>query len=678
MVEQAHGCVAAGREVAGFDLIDLAAKIGGLALMPENADRMSRFEAASGIVASMRPCSDWTPKIGPERFDKWLNGPSGPLSLGLNEEDPYTDLFTESVAFYGGPFTVFPGVMEDSVYILRHICEGIFKAPLSFDVDCRSQANHLVSAVLKVSHEIAVRSRLGRNTKSIPTTGQPVRIPGAEVHNSLAAAVRFSKEDLIRLVGPSFDALQALIVTLGESSGRALDPTNPPTLARPIVRWNNDFVVIAPGHLMAALCHEMLALIVRGGQEGDFNTVYRWTVFRNVVRSLGAFGNRPTGVVLPDGGQLPMQAGLFTLDRDKLLHCMLITDELEEFQPGVVFGEWNHHGLEDALEHRVGEIDSHISKWSNPPRETLHLVLFQGVGRSHIVSLGEPIEPVHSTVVTLSASGLETVSLLECGNQLALRQYARAQDSLHRHASVITTGDLDKFAIYRAKGHGFYLSDGPRPTTVFIAPGEGGKLHEEAKLRMDRHLVSSYRSGELIEVFRIDEDVPIYAPLPNPGERHRRIALVVEGYDVPVWVVAGELPDSDEYSDVNRTHVEMIAYWIWQFTPALRNIIDSLSDLVENTLVVEIVALPGRGWFEHLDGERESDTCTVSFNSDAIIRLEIGPGFATRFSTSDNSAERLVVREILTGLHQLHRSLVGAGQSHLIRRKCCSQSPGVK
>jgi hypothetical protein len=53
----------------------------------------------------------------------------GPIAAA---EDPYENLFTEALAFYGGAYTVLSGIIGDSTFILEHLTTAILRHPTPF------------------------------------------------------------------------------------------------------------------------------------------------------------------------------------------------------------------------------------------------------------------------------------------------------------------------------------------------------------------------------------------------------------------------------------------------------------------------------------------------------------------------------------------------------------------
>jgi hypothetical protein len=639
--------------LAGFDVVDLAAKVGGLSVLPQNANRIGRLGVAASVVASLRPNPDARAKMTAPQLAEWVNADELDQVFPAVNDDHYDDLFTEAFSFDGGPFTVFPGVMEDGTYIFRHVCDAIFRSPMDFPEEFREAVHRVMTAVLKLSDEIARRVALSRGSQPIGSPTGAVEVPPNHVLSAVAHAVSFSERELRDLLRRSFDAIAPLIAEAGELNVSGLDGFTLSSLPKPLLRYPDDlFVVVSPGSLFAALRDHVFGLIRAHGQEERFAVAYGWVVFRNVVWSLGLLGNEPTGIALPPIERLPLQEGIFSMDRDKVVYCALLTDPLDEAPE--TRGIWDTRQLMRTLVGRMREIDTYIAtSVPEPPNEVLHLVLFQGLGRPYSVALTKGFAKPCFPSTVFCASDLETIATLKAGNPLLMRQYALAEEALSDSARIITTGPLDTFSLFESNG-GFYLSDDARPTHVCVTPGSGGELRRKSKLRMDRHQAPSYLPNRLVEVFRLDEGVPIYGSFSMPGTSDQDMALLVEGYAIPMWVVVPRGREDTTYRVIYFQLVQMLAYWLWQFTAGIEKYIGALATAGLQSVSFHVHLYEDSAWFNEDGPASPDDRCDVSFDGPGTIILSLGAGFGRRFRSADNSGERLVVAELLGAVAQLY------------------------
>src|SRR5690349_12965565 len=97
-----------------FDLADLAAAIGGLQLIPVNAERQLRFDLLASILSSL-PAASGRHLMSPARWRRLLNEPPIGGEDVRRGEDPAEQLFTSFLSFDGGAAVVFGGIALGSV-----------------------------------------------------------------------------------------------------------------------------------------------------------------------------------------------------------------------------------------------------------------------------------------------------------------------------------------------------------------------------------------------------------------------------------------------------------------------------------------------------------------------------------------------------------------------------------
>jgi hypothetical protein len=164
--------------------------------MPENAGRIVRLEVAAHIASTIRR-KNQRRIITRRQLDSIFN--SGPLAHAhlVKDEDPHEFAFTDSIAFIGGPFTVLPGVEDDSVYIIQNLLNAIFRHRQQLqDRDYLNRAFDLTAAVLMLSNEITVRAKLKRGIDPINSFHEPVVIPTYSQLDLLQNAVVFDRAEV--------------------------------------------------------------------------------------------------------------------------------------------------------------------------------------------------------------------------------------------------------------------------------------------------------------------------------------------------------------------------------------------------------------------------------------------------------------------------------------------------
>lgn len=199
----------------------------------------------------------------------------------------------------------------------------------------------------------------------------------------------------------------------------------------------------------------------------------------------------------------------------------------------------------------------------------------------------------------------------------------------------------------------FTFGDDAPPHVLTIPPGRAGNLRREVAQARDWHAVPSFRRGYVRQVTAIHDtdSIPIYAPYP----RDTRFCLLVEGLPAYIWVVASaEIPAEHEYlPGLYRTLIEGLAYWLWQFTPILK---DSLVGFRREVIVVELAIIPDEAWQhgkEYTVAEMAEGFSVDTAPANNSITVTVTAALTSILRTADNSGERNIIEIVLRGFAQL-------------------------
>lgn len=639
-----------------FDPADVLAAIGGLQLLPENADHIVRLEAFAHAAAALGDEAGQHP-ISRNRLRQLANTePLGGKGIAQHE-DPCDNALTEAFTYHGGMYTVFPGQVDEATFQLRHLAAAVFANPDAYPTpEFADQADKVLLAILVLSTEIARRAGLGHGV--LPTflgREAEVVVPESQRLTQLKQAVSFSQNELDQLLAKwnlSLSDLHRLIRPIGSVSiaNYQLDQGN--LQACPIAQTDLQYIVALPGMLLAAARHALIRLAFEYGVQNELAQQYHAAVWHNVVQSLGYLGNPLLGYLETEPPTTRgWQRAFFSLDTDKLLCALLITDPLEGYPSDRVFGRWQ-------MEQEKGEIDAHIrlvekrlSNLPSPPREVLFLVLVQPAGRTLFWNHQGLDSSATALRMVLTAADLETLAFLESDEPLALWKYAYHSWHVRQHTYVWTSGELNEFFLYRKYGYSYYVSDQKRPDIIHALPGGAGELRQEVIRKHDQHATRSYEPEYVTDVVTLygTREVPLYIPL---HLHDLRPACLFEGLPLPIWVVgpSPEEGDPQEALPLATNIVPAIAYWLWQCAPALR---ESSQWLTDHFLPIRIVLswsrleketnAPGRPFIRSIKADPANH----------ILQVSLVPGVSTLFDSADNSGERTLMQVILEGLGML-------------------------
>ncbi len=649
-------------QLSPYNSGDLLAAVAALQLLPENADRAVRLEAFAHASASLND-EPGKPRISLHRLRQIANTePLGHEGAIASQEDPCDNALTEAFTFHGGMFIVFPGNIDESTFILHHLATALFLHPDPFpNPDFVNKAGALLSAVLVLSDEIARRAGLSRGVMPIFLgRNADVVVPNSQSLTQLKQAVSFNRAELDRLLAernlPIF-ALDQLIVPLGEVSIADYQIDRGDLQTRPIVQMGYQFVVAIPSMLLVAARHELIRLAFEYHVEDELAKRYHSTVWSTVVQSLGYLGNILHPLPPPNTPNIPCcQGSFFNLDTDKLIYAILVTDSLEGYNLHYAFGRWLFQQVKPELIKHIQAVEEAVFNMSSPPNEVLFLILIQQIGRAVFWDY-EGLEILPSSLkLSFTASGLQTIAFIEAGEPLTLWKYARMSWLVREQAHMIAMNELNEFFLYRKNGYSYYIPGLEYPAIINILPGGAGELRQEVLCQYDWHAVQSYLSDFVIDVITLygTRTIPIYIPFSHPG---RQTACLVEGLPLPVWIT-GLAPEDDEQQslgDLYANFAHTIAYWLWQCTPSLRSLLQSLIPTYSQILI-QLSLLSDEFWYRVGEQETPLNEAPIDLyvdSSNGMLCVTLRSSIRSLFATADNSGERRLMWHVLGGLREL-------------------------
>jgi hypothetical protein len=639
--------------ISQLDRADLLSAIAGLQLLPENAERVLRLEALAYVVASTG--SRRSRKVAPHRLDALCNCQA--LAAIAHDEDPFDNVFCEELSFHGGSYKVLPGITEHATFVLKRLMEAIFFHNNSFpDAEFARMAGQLILGALALSDRVCTAAGVERNP-AVNSSLVHIVIPNGTKLAQLKAATRMSQivfREFLRGHGLPDDCLTALTVHRDDLVREEELQISGILARRPLVSDGTDLVVASPTELLPALRNTLIALAQDRGVAAELAERFGSATWQAVHEHLSYVNCEMLSITTPAWNDAPAiyNDGFFSLDTDKIIYCIAMTDALADYDREDPFGIWTTPSMTGQMSARLQSIAALVYSQQPQVNEVFALIMIQSVGRWVLLGVGGS----DVTSLAIPVADLCTLCLLEGGKDLILWQFAQTRDEIRKHAHITQTGILDEYAVYRKNGYSYYASDDFRPNLIAMIPGGAGTLRREVYRERDWHGVLSYRANELVEVtYLISPDVPVYVPSARLGSH---AALVVENLPIPVWITAPDKEIHGKQRQLYREFVDAIAYWIWQFAPAVRPVLDHLSR--SHTVLQVVVELD---WQADSGDEDEGVPSSEAHSESRVVSAEVTPDrgmIVLRFqeeieealSQADNAGERLFIRELLLAIRE--------------------------
>ena len=504
-----------------------------------------------------------------------------------------------------------------------------------------------------ISNRIAQKSGLKRGPAPSVGNGLDLVVPEARVLRELEAAITFSETEF----AASLSGMALLPKTFGPlctEAGTVAWTDYSLTLgalrSAPFFKAGDDLIVPIPSLLGNGLRLRILNFAYELKREFHLLHTYREVIWAEMVELLGLFGCDPVLASLPEPLPARFKEGLFSLDRDKIIYVLLVTDG---------FGDYSGisrpvHELTEPefvdIGPRVCEVVPHIKCLDPLIDRVLILTLCSSLAREVLVNV-ENLQD-DSLFLNMPASDLRSIAM-DSPDYLDLWRYAkdfeRIQGEFDREITKLSGGTA---------GVNFRVSNSNLPSDIVIQT-DYALRRRKASSEQNPHFVPSYRGRGLIEV-RAHREVSI--PISRPVIlTEKKVPLVVEGmYGPPVWVIGPERVEEGLVETV-RILVEMVAHWLWLFETQLAPAIAELSQ--NGTMFLVRLEL--------------SDTSQWSEDQAGIIAYHGESHHEISFQMGRESGMRLVLRPSLLALlrgpdNQGERELIGGLFAHIRKVLRCN------
>lgn len=605
-----------------MDGAQLAAAAGALTLLPANGHRLWRLGALATLASEhVEPGRQVTQGQLRDLVDR------GALAAAAaQQDDPFEDLLTEELAFYGGAYLVASGLAQDAVYVLRLLSRALLLTNALPDT-LRGELTRMCAAGLKLSDHVLRTAGLERHVAPSHSHGEGLEVPGQSRLCRLMESLTFTDEQLaVALGGTDPAVLDPLILPAGERRFDDAEIAEGLADRWPLVRFSARIVLSRPFNMALALRHHLLQRAVDEVGADRAAHAFAGAVQVDVVDSLRRMGIAPIAVDVRSQQQ-PWAELQADLDAGLRLVCIVAPDPLLGLSNDP-YGMYDTRAELDAIrarfEQRAGEFDGVV----------LGLLVGQPAGRSAFFGIWE-LENPNLTIKYLSAADLEALGFLEQDDALALWKFARAHDALRDDAQLQTFSTLDTYAVYLDQERS--MAPMRDATLVTISPGSGGELRRRAKAGRDRH-GARYVDGSVREVeHEHDEGFGEQLYFLSEG-REPRLVRHVAGAPLDLWVAG---PEGGELVQASWDLIETVAYWLAEIVEPLRDRLAAIAARLA-CLQLEVDVADRDFWFGGATEPAEDAGDCFEVNA-PVLRLVLGAALREHAAGPDNAGERELV-----------------------------------
>ncbi|MGN6869479.1 MAG: hypothetical protein ACTHMY_13865 [Solirubrobacteraceae bacterium] len=613
----------------------VATAVAGLHVVAGNAGAIWRLQVLAGLAAE-QPRRPSQPPLDSRSLYRMLTE-GGLASAASVAEDPFEELLTEEIAFYGGSYLVGAGIAVDSPYTLRLLLRA-FLLRDGLPAPVASELKQLSGAALSVSDVALRRAGLGRNSFPEGAPGRLV-VPPARELASLQRAMAFQVDDLAPLLPRSqVGVLDPL--TIGVASCRFSDSQlRGGALDRwPILRGGDWMVLARPFSVCTAVRHRVVHQVVATLGPDAATVLFGAEVDADVAEAFLQM-KLPTQIVRRRDETEPFSLLRARCDIDKVIAAVVLADDFSRLDDR---SPYTNFDAEPHVEAIRAQLEAVAETAAEDGDEVLGLIVAQAAGRS--VSFVPPRPRSRNlTITALTAADLDVIGFIETGEPLALWKFARASAALAESTQISMFSPLDGYGAYRDNERSFAPFRGA--TLLAVQPGSGANYRWEARSARDRHGVED-SGGTVREVERESPEEARHGDLYYSPSMIREgiLARFINGAPVGIWVVAapGDF-------DLPLYVLDTVAYWLKELREPLGEL---LVELARRLRYVQFDVQLGEReyWLGSRPEPRSSDTGRADVIGEGRVQLTLGPEIRRLVPASDNAADRLVLGLLIDGI----------------------------
>lgn len=623
-----------------YDKAKLVRALAAIQVLPENHSHQIRCETALAIALSCAGRSGKSPN--PTDLKTIVSTHLSKSSYFGCQEDPSENLHTECINFFGGTYTVYPGILQQGTFTIQSIIESVYL--IGNDRWFARLLYPSILGMLLISNEISKRFGHTRFMQGNNFPEGDVFVPSAGGLESSSRGITFSSDDMASVLSEKDVDLrwvEDFFISIDDSRFR--EPNPDVLLESPLIRNTDQSITVIATGIVPALLHFINRKIEEHQLRSQVTTGIRDSIFQECLDSLPRLAHP----ILIGTDEAPTEDHIrevfFQLDSDKLGHILIVVDPGIGYPQNYPFASHYRIDVGATLVQRREKakarfIDERVYK------DILTLVVPASIGRGIGLRLDiGSLDP--DTVLMLFAKDLWLILHHGELDMLDLWKYSKARRAFREKFVVGAWDFLDEFCFYLDSDRSFYKDEVMPGSVISLLPWGNNFAYEVLK-RRDCHAVYAPKPDREVVVVRgyYNDFVPVYLP----HQLEKRFELVVEVLKCPVWVYGAK-----DIKEVNpdlrpfyKEMIECVAYWIWQMGSILQE--NSIGN-DERAIMVEVRLLEEAKWLT-LPREQppHSEESMVSIQSiEDVWAISISPSLLLPLSAKDNRGERILVSKIV-------------------------------
>jgi hypothetical protein len=632
-----------------YDRIELVTFLSSLLLLPINQSKQIRIEKAVwGLL------SDYQSGSVPIANNDVIKDVNTSIEL-CTEEDPVENLFTQNVMFYGGNYTVYPGISSDSVNQLQMILDTVYAMKNDIDNNIVREMFTIALCMLKLSNSVAEEIGHNRYMKCVQDHTNPlVGIEDNATRNEHIDAIYFTDDRLCKVGILNRSIFKPFIFCNEDLRTDEYQSTDNLFCSKPLYESQGSLIVLFPCSIAEALKRYLLSIL----QSHD---LYKGMVLSSLMRQTSIMHNEfcnkgyqyESDVIEADieGDADIYTARIYRIDIDKYLAHVILSSY--EGYGAVETCNSISQNSKNTLDRVYKDVEDSIKEISSEVKSDNIVVLVSGM------YFGCELYSAEKDQIVINLADLFLILRSDKLNPLSFWKYNKALKTL----PFINPG-LSFFSLwhmYNDNNQTFYVSDEVRPSLMYIAYSVGIESKCDAYSSNDIHLAldTNNKLAKVIKHTTLYKNC-IYNQLVIGSSSH---FLLVSDYNVPIWITI------DSYNGLlvfKTTVAEAIAYWLWKMNLMLKPYV-SFRDF--RVIEISITSQEQQGSISDKHHSSVGSIEGISIHHTGnLLSIELNCESQKSFMRADNKTECALMKEVLINLLSI------SGSDTNVAESICSQT----
>lgn len=629
-----------------YDRVQLVMFLSSLLLLPINQSKQIRVEKAV--------------------WDLLIDYQSGSVAIANNDviqdvntsikfctiEDPVENLFTQNVMFYGGNYTVYPGISSDSVNQLQMILDTVNAMKNDIDNNIVREMFTTSLCMLKLSNSLAEKIGHTRYMKCVQDQWNPlVGFDNQDTCQQHMEAITFSDEMLRKIGILNRSIFKPFIFCNEDLRSDEYQPEDNLFYSKPLYESQGSLKVLFPCSITEALKRYLLSALQSYG-------LYKGMILSSIMRQTNLMHNvfldkgynHVQNIMELEGDTDIYTARIYRIDTDKYL-AHIILSSYERYGAIETCNSISQNS-KNTLDRVKKDVEDSIKEISSEVKSDNIVVLVSGMYFGCELYSGG-IHPIVINLVDLFLI-LRTDKL----NPLSFWKFNKALKKLQSINPGLSFFSL--WHMYNENNQSFYVSDEEKPSIMYIdySVGIDSKCHVYSSNDIHLSLDINNKLTKVIKHSTLYQNC-IYNQLVIGSSSH---FLLVSDYNVPIWIT---IDVSNGLLELKTIVAEAIAYWLWKMNLMLKPYVSA-----RGFSVIEI-AISSLEQQNNLSNRRDSSVGSIEgisiHHTGYMIGIELNVESQKSFMRADNKTEYALMKDVLIKLLSISGSDTNAAE------RMCSQ-----